>query len=199
MRKRESSILHLQSAICNARSRERAQAIVEYAIVFPIQLLVTLAIIQLAYIFVAKQVLEYGAFCAARSALVASSEDWNNNPAKVQDDAKKAAVIPIAAIAGPSGVTTSDMIDIPGWGTLQNSGAAAEKTQVIIAKDSESGSPVISCELTHHFELHVPVGNLVAYKLGDVLLGADNLDTKTWGTPHLKMTASCRLAQPWEE
>ena len=48
---------------------EKGQAVVEYAIVFPIQLLFTLAIIKVAHIFVAKHVISYAAFCGARAAL----------------------------------------------------------------------------------------------------------------------------------
>jgi len=165
--------------------RARGQALVEYAIVFPIQLMLTLAVIQLAHLFVAKQVLEYAAFCGARAAVVG-------------EDPKRAACVPISSIAGTSGVTISSTIDIPGWGTLPRSGAAEEKTDVEIRWIMPSGSPAIRCDITHDYELRVPVGNYVAYQLGSVFLAADELE-RIGDVPHIKMKASCALARPWEE
>jgi len=50
--------------------RQEGQTLVEFAIAFPIQILITLGIMQLAMIFVAKQVVNYAAFIAARAELV---------------------------------------------------------------------------------------------------------------------------------
>ena len=179
--KPSSFIIHHSSF----RSR-RGQVLVEYAIVFPIQLMLTLVIIQLAHIFVAKHVLEYGAFCGARAALAGYTSE----------ETKRAAVIPIARIAGSSGVSTSDMIEIPGWGTLRNSGAANEKTQIDIESGEQDGTAVIRCELHHQYELRVPIGNFVAYKLGDLFLGLDDFE-EIGGAPHIDMRANCSLAHPW--
>ena len=168
--------------------RTRAQVLVEYAIVFPIQLLLTLAVIQLAHIFVAKQVLEYSAFCGARAAVVGV----------VGEELKRAACIPIASIAGTSGATYSDSISIPGWGTLPRSGAAEQKTRVDIQWLAPGGTNVVRCEVTHDYELRVPVGNYVAYQLGSLFLSLDELE-RIGDVPHLQMKASCSLVQPWEE
>ena len=169
---------------CNARGT-RAQVLVEYAIVFPIQLLLTLAVIQLAHIFVAKQVLEYSAFCGARAAVVG-------------EDPERAAYIPISSIAGTSGATYSDSISIPGWGMLPRSGAAEQKTRVDIQWLAPGGTNVVRCEVTHDYELRVPVGNYVAYQLGSLFLSLDELE-RIGDVPHLQMKASCSLVQPWEE
>ena len=174
-----------QSAFCNA---VRGQALVEYAIVFPLQLMLTLALIQLAHLFVAKQILDYAAFCGARAALVGLE----------YDDAKKAAAIPISRIAGPSGVSEPDGIDIPGWGTLRGSGAAMEKTSFEARPEQMGGHPVIRCEIEHAYELRVPVGNVVSYTLGDVFLAAEDME-RIGGMPHVRMKAACTLPQPWAE
>lgn len=182
-----SAFCVLRSAIC-VRRRLAAQAVVEYAIVFPLQLLLTLLIIQLAHIFVAKQVLEYGAFCGARAKLVGLPDG----------DAKKAVYIPVSAVAGPSGVTTADGITLPGWGTLRHSGAAEQKTTLLFRTDElRSGERYVSCELEHEYELRVPVANTVVYSLGDVALGLDTTE-EIGNTPHLKLRAKCLLAKPWD-
>ena len=106
--------------------RAAGQVIVEYAIVFPLQLMLTLAVIQLAHIFIAKQILEYGAYCAARSALVADTSTAALEREALWE-ARLAAAIPISRIAGDSGFQNSDeLITIPGWGLLPNSTAAWE-------------------------------------------------------------------------
>ena len=177
---------HSSFIIHHSHFRERGQAVVEYAIVFPVQLMLTLAIIQLAHIFVAKQVLEYAAFCGARAALVDA-------------DYERAAYIPISAIAGTSGVSSSDDITLPGWGTLRKSGAAEQKTEVIVEDRDEHGSRVARCEIEHEYELQVPMGNYAAYQLGDVFLSSERMSLAFGDVPHLRMKASCTLAQPWEE
>lgn len=80
-----------------------------------------------------------------------------------------------------------------------HSGAARDKTQIVAVKDSEDGRPIVRCEVTHLYELTVPIGNTVAYALGSVLPSAEDLDKDTYGVPHLRMKATCLLAQPWGE
>ena len=49
------------------RGNQKGQAIVEFAIVFPLQILVTLLILQIAFLHVAGHVVNYAAFAAARA------------------------------------------------------------------------------------------------------------------------------------
>ncbi len=100
------SILHF--ALCTRRhaGAEGGQALVEYAIVFPLQLMMTLAIIQLAQIFVAKQVVEYAAFCGARATLVGLTEQ----------EAQNAVWIPLSGVCASSASDASGPI-LPGWGS----------------------------------------------------------------------------------
>ena len=185
------SIRNPQSTI---RNSQRAQALVEYAIVFPLQLMLTLGIIQLAHIFVAKQVLDYAAFCGARASLVGLDDA----------DAMKAAVIPVSRIAGPSGVAPRpDLVEIPGWGYLRNADAADEKMtdphgRFDVASVSLVSGTGIRCEITHAYELRVPIGNMVSYALCDVFLGAEDI-VMIGDAPHIRMQATCTLPQPWAE
>ena len=90
---------------------ERGQAIVEYAIVFPIQILLTLCMIQLAYLFVAKQVVSYAAFCAARAALVYEDDDRFS----AGDEARGRAVAWQGALVGVSlGLVMLGLIPLSG-------------------------------------------------------------------------------------
>ena len=184
-RHRTGPLAFLRALVCGSR-HDGGQAIVEYAIVFPIQLMLTLGVIQLAHLFVAKQVLEYGAYCGARAKMIGLSDD----------DARTAALIPISKIAGVSGVSTPDSIILPGWGTLPKFGAAAEKTQTDFRTYTEANTQVVSCTLQHNYELAVPVGNLVVAGIGSVFL-LDERDVERYGgAPHIRMRAYAALPKP---
>jgi len=165
---------------------ERGQALVEYAIVFPLQLMMTLAIIQLAHLFVAKQVLEYAAYCGARAKVVGLEDS----------EARRAVVIPLSRVTGPSGATAIDEIDLPGWGTLPRTGAAYEKTAINFDSYDENGVEVLRCRLEHEYELQVPVGNVVAEELANIFLLDESDVTRIGGAPHIRLRASCALPLP---
>ncbi|HRU05772.1 MAG TPA: pilus assembly protein [Candidatus Brocadiia bacterium] len=160
---------------------ERGQVVVEYAIVFPIQLLITLAIIQLAEIFVAKQVVSYAAFCGARAQIV------GENPAD-------AACLPLAAVAGGAGAESEPDITLPGWGELRGSGAARAKTAVEVYNETIGSQTVIRCDVTHSYELSVPFGNHIAS-----LFVTENNADNAWGAPHIKITGTSSLVKPWSD
>jgi hypothetical protein len=245
VRRTNSSIRSLQSAVFNARAGERGQALVEYAIVFPLQLMMTLAIIQLAHIFVAKQVVEYAAFCGARAKLVNLSDD----------EARAAAVIPLSSICGSDPFKDSAgsppnpnapgphlfALQLPGWGSqtmspqtyqailagipagpdgdaqrlqldkfynalhtpyLSGCGIASDPGITPVNESQASPAlPGVGWTITFNYPLRVPVGNIVAYKIGQAFLGVDSayLTTVNIGNgsqPALVMTASCVLPNP---
>ena len=188
MRNRYSALCTLHSAFCTRRLTA-GQALVEYAIVFPLQLLLTLIIIQLAHLFVAKQVVEYSAFCAARAGL-SNLDDY--------DGQRRAALVPLSRISGKSGVAAQDSIVVPGWGALPGSAAADQKTSVTVRPDTVDGYPVVFSEVTHEYELSIPIGGAVVYKLGDVTPGLE-VDRSTYDAPHWVMSGTCVLARPWGE
>jgi hypothetical protein len=159
---------------------------VEYAIVFPIQLLLTLCLIQLAHLFVAKQVVSYAAFCAARAELV-------------HEDPQEAALLPLLRIAGPAGANPGT-IHIPGWGDLPNYEAARVKTEVNVLAPPANGPqpPPVTVEVIHQYQLRVPIADWITYRLGDVLFSLPAVD-RTWGEPHIPMRSACTLARPWPD
>lgn len=164
------------------RRGERGQVVVEYAIVFPIQLLMTLAIIQLAHVFVAKQIIGYAAFCGARAEIVGES-------------AEDAATLVLSRIAGTTGAEDEPNIELPGWGEQKAYGAARKKTKVEITKTEEGGVTVVRCDVVHDLELLVPVGNYIAYRLGDVFLNLETQDD--YGAPHIAIPGSSTVVRPW--
>ena len=117
---------------CNLHARQEGQTLVEFAIAFPIQLLIILGIIQLSMIFVAKQVINYAAFSAARAELVKADDVENEDR---EQNAAKAASIVCTGIAGPSAkrdiaVTREafPVMQLPGWGLLVPPPSRARRT-----------------------------------------------------------------------
>lgn len=164
---------------------QKGQAVVEYAIVFPIQLLFTLAIIQLAHVFVAKHLVSYAAFAGARAALV-------------NESAEDAAALVMSAVAGPAGGEFEDKITVPGWGDLPRSGAARLKTEVeIIDRIDDDGIPVVTCNVEHLYQLTIPVGNYITYRLGEMFVSLPDIED-TYGEPHLRINGTSALVRPWE-
>jgi hypothetical protein len=252
-----SALCTLHSAFCTRRRRlggDGGQALVEYAIVFPIQLMLTLAIIQLAQIFVAKQVVEYAAFCGARAKLVNLSDD----------EARAAAVIPLSSICPSDPSDSNDtgslpnpnapgphafQLVLPGWGNRQPQSSAAELDQLavdlsgdtargpaynrmrtqlsadqaLLSQNFNAGqtqylsgcgiasnslftpvnqsetSPLLSgvgWTIQFNYPLRVPIGNVVAYQIGQVFLGMDSeLLTTVNNQQCLVMKATCVLPQ----
>lgn len=164
------------------RRDEKGQVVVEYAIVFPVQLLITLAIIQLAHIFVAKHVVGYAAFCGARAELV------GENP---QD----AAAVALSAVAGPSGATGQNL-EFPGWGEMRRSAAAREKTHALVTTEEAGGTLLVRCDVVHWYELTIPLGNFLAYGLGNAFMDVEMFDD-SFGAPHIAVKGTSTLARPW--
>ncbi len=166
-------------------------AMVEFALVFPLQLLFTLGVMQLALLYIGHMVVHYSAYQAARAALVTDSNRFKT---------ERAAEIACAAIttkgAGASGVH-------------QITRLAAFKTGVRIIDEGEHSHEII-VEVTHDFELIIPVVNQVfAFPYKSFFWFQDRrlpsaqdaqnrwLETK-YGTPHLRIVKAAVVVKPWK-
>lgn len=141
---------------------QQGQALVEFAFAFPLQLLIMFAIMQLALVYVGKQVVNYASYSAARAAMVASDAD------DAYARAWQAAAIVCSPITGTtvegsnfaSGELQSAgaMIDVPGWGLVPKSGISQHlKTNISELAFSDSGEVTVT--VTHYYELMFPVVN----------------------------------------
>jgi Flp pilus assembly protein TadG len=180
---------------------ERGQVIVEFALIFPIQLFMTLAMLQLSHMYMTKITVNHAAFVAARAALVVpQSATWTTDAAK---EAKAAATMIIAPIAGTRETSTTDSVDIPGWNSssgnkLERHGAADEKTRVTIAlAPNTTTGPDIVATVEHDFEL--------IFLPDKTIMGAwSNLPGQTfqfnsnYNGSHLTLTETCTLPRNWD-
>jgi Flp pilus assembly protein TadG len=81
------------------REQESGAALIEFTVVFPVQLFITLAIMQLSLIYVGHVLVQHAAFAAARAALVQDVPSGQGmNP---QSAATQAAAIVLSAISPP--------------------------------------------------------------------------------------------------
>lgn len=203
-------------------SREvSGQSMVEFIIVFPVMMLLTMGIMQMALIYTAKQVVHYAAFRAARVQLVAEENE--------EESVERAAEIVCAPITGTT---------LPGGHAIfDRSDASKIKTS---ARKIPSGSREVTVEVTHHFELIMPLINRVFVFPWEGFLGMGGVGppeeytlevmseargwleedissllgnrehpadwgadvsnvflTKLYGTPHILIKAQSTLPKPW--
>jgi hypothetical protein len=135
---------------------ESGAAMVEFAIAFPLQLLLFLLGVQLCLILVGKSVVNWAAFCAARAEVV------GENPA----DAAAFACIPIGGAATAGG--SFEPASLPGWeasspdfGVLSR--RAKEKTSVEVLEARGAGSGRVVVRVRYAFEMMIPLANWVIF------------------------------------
>lgn len=158
-----------------SEARCRGQVLAEFALALPLLLLLTLGVMQLSLLFVAKSVVNHAAFVAARAALVG-------------EDPEEAAEIACAPISGIAGDEAPAAYYIPGRGDLLRSGLSREKTTVDLVHPSFNVSNVVRVDVTHDYELIFPVVSELFETAG----------AEHGGRPHRRMTETCTLSRRWE-
>lgn len=103
---------------------------VEFAIAFPLQLFITMGLMQLIMLYVSSLMVNYAAFRAARAAITAS------DTTSATEAAERTAQILLTPLSTNNGdgfeVTSEDRVYVPGWGWLKNSEYAAAKCNVYL-------------------------------------------------------------------
>ena len=168
---------------------ERGQAIAEFAIAFPILLLIVLGIIQISLMFVARGVVEYAAYAAARAEVVG-------------EDPAHAAQFVCSAISGPSYTPgTGRTITVPGWGVLPRSESASIKTKVDVLDPIGDANGTVTVEVTHKYELVVPVVSLIFKPISEPLEPGDwpqELFVSENNAMHLILKTRYTRSVPWD-
>lgn len=173
------------------REDETGAAMVEFALVFPLQLLFTLGVMQLALLTIGHLVVHYAAFQAARAALITDASGFKT---------ERAAEMVCAAVTHRSARN--------GLYALTN--LSALKTSARILDRGDTSHQVV-VEVTHDFELIIPVVNQIfAYPYRSFLWfqGSSRLPSAEdarnrllqakYGSPHLRITKICILPKPWK-
>ena len=161
--------------------RERSgQALVEWAVVLPAVLLLTLGIIQFSLVVIGKTVVNHAAYAATRAQLVG-------------EDPLLAARIVCSPISGTHTEFTGLPIAIPGWGDLPRSKNSV-KTSFRVLSDKDSS---VTVEVTHDFELILPMVDLFfrsGASPGSKVFVSGRDDA---GTSYMRLTEKCTLPRLW--
>lgn len=192
---------------------------VEFTIVFPVQLFFTLAVMQLSHIMVAKLAVNHAAFASARAALVVT-EGTDPQGITWRDKAESEALLAAAAVCSPvTGVDTrgmsnppssADKMDIPGWGDvnsvdsygqdeLARSDIAMKKTRIVLTEpaNDQGLGPQVTVNVEHDFQLLF----VADARLLDIWLrytGSALSLASGYTAPHLTLKESCTLAKSWD-
>jgi hypothetical protein len=191
----------------------KAQALAEWAVVFPVQLFITLGVIQLGLVMVARNMVSYAAHAAARAELVGADSHqaaamictpltWGTHGKRaeraehdfgltVKGEKDKDLDFPNPAWQGDTppndtGVPDpKDDIVLPGWGTLERSSLAMLKTHTCTITPRDSDKDSVEVQVLFEYELIIPAVNCVfsSHRIA--------------GHPHLGILRSARLPKPW--
>ena len=191
----------------------KAQALAEWAVVFPVQLFITLGVIQLALVLVARNMVSYAAHAAARAevvgadsrqaaAIICTPITWGAHGKRddrvepgfgltVKGEQDKSLDFPSPAWQGDvpprdTGVPDpKDDIVLPGWGTLERSSLALLKTHTYATVPRDSAKDYVEVQVLYECELIIPGVNWVfsTHRIS--------------GHPHLGILRTARVPKPW--
>lgn len=167
---------------------ERAQVMVETAIAFPVQIIITLAIMQFCLIAGAKQVLYYATHMAARAALVGL-------------DPHRAASMICSPLGGgylPPG--SEGPILIPRGSHLSPMRGSVEsqrKTTVDLVNPPGDGDKMVTARVTFELELIIPFVEYTPFHDWHLLWGTV-VKRGPESVVHKVMVQEVSLPQPWD-
>ena len=175
-----------------SEKKEQGQALVEFALVLPVQLLFTLAIMQFSLMYIAKQITEYAAFCAARAALV------HGETGREQSAARRAAKMALASIY-PHSDSDQQFVEP----RLMKYVPPDSKVRVDLSRSSKKEVVAI---VKFDYELVIPAINkvIVVPNLPFIFIGGGsgalrpNEATRRHNNiPHITVQGLCVLPKPW--
>jgi Flp pilus assembly protein TadG len=137
------------------RGNERGAAMLEFAIVFPLQLFVVLGLLQLALAFGANQVVLYSAYSAARAAIPDRGEE--DTPMAPEQAAQRAAEVANLAITWAPLSRAADrdefVADVRAQAVAQADARGYLTTTTNLRDDSTN---VWTTQVEHHYEMLLP-------------------------------------------
>ncbi|MBI2195301.1 MAG: pilus assembly protein [Planctomycetes bacterium] len=147
----------------------QGQALVEFALIAPVQLLFILFLIQAAHVLVARQVVAFASHAATRAVLVGL------------DPHQAAAMV----CTGLHPVRHGQGIVLPGWSELGISEDVRNRTRVSVLRRPGASSGEVRVTVEHDFRLIVPVVNRFFSTAGDsggtlLTLRSESVTHKPW-------------------
>jgi len=183
------------------RQKISGSVMLEFVLAFPVILTLMLACMQFAHIWMAKQVVHYAAYCAARAALVCEKGEYHGKDKGPQQAAEQ-----VCAWVGRGMLAGESDKRIPGWGSIPGSGGVRRKTKVTI---EELGAWNIKATVENDFALVFPlVGPMIGWGVNPWQSGSEWIEQHADETgdigradlvqyPHIRFTESVVLPKPY--
>ena len=191
-------------------SRQRSGSMMlEFVLTMPVLVLLIMVVVQVSQIWMARQLVVYSAFCAARSVICA-------NPQEHSAAAYNAARTALSVVTLPGGgKDEKSFVPVPGWGYVANAGGIDERRlSVGIDKVEElldvfgTAPQRVTATVKYKFPLMVPVAGAMigwyasgrSYKDGDwEIYGWTRSDPSQHldGFPYIELTESCAVPLPY--
>lgn len=187
----------LRAAYRTVASRRAGTMTLECVLAFPLVLTLALAVIQIAHIWLARQVVLYSAYCAARACLVCHKGEYQ--PAAQQAAEQVCAWIVKGHAPGETDKT------IPGWGRIPDSGAVRRKTRARVSEQNWN----IEATVEHDFALIIPiVGPIIGWAVNPWQYGREWLVQRADPTgnagapdliflPHIRFRERALIPKPY--
>ena len=138
--------------------RHGGSVMLEFVLAAPVILTLMLACMQFAHIWMAKQVVHYAAYCAARATLVCHESE--------RDRAAEQAARQVCAWIVHGETAGEPAKRIPGWGEIPGSGGAKRKTRLKDGQVDDVGRWNVKATVKHDFALIFPlVGPMIGWAL----------------------------------
>ena len=158
------------------RKDENGQAMVEFVVVFPVVFLLCLVIMQTFLLLSARQVVNYAAYCAARSAIVFFPDSGN---AEAKKKAKRAAIIACWSISPMKGFGSAETFIKPIEDMVEDATGInfelARRYNMARSNVSVNLKPAklnaktphqdITAEVTYNYVMGIPIANRIFYEM----------------------------------
>lgn len=157
----------------------------EFVISFPLILMLILGAVQLSHLWVARVVVHYAAYCAARTAIVSGHLEY-----------LPAAETAAEQVCAWINVGDKNGVDIPGWGNIPGSGGVENNTRVTIV---DTGDWNVRAEVQHDFGLITPIIGPLMSSLPSPALNVIPTEIENWDIPYprLTLTETVYLPKPY--
>ena len=155
---------------------EGGQAMTEFVIVFPVVFILVLVFIQTFLLLATRHMVNYAAFCAARSAIVFYPEEGKD---EAENKAKRAAVIALIAVspmktfgaADPFIQPIEDVVeDLSGqnFDLGRRYSMAKSNVEVTLTVNGDEDDPHvdITADVTYYCVMGIPLANTMFFEMG---------------------------------
>ena len=149
---------------------------VEFAVVFPVVFLLCLVIMQTFLLLSARQVVNYAAYCAARSAIVFLPDKGHSD---AEEKAKRAAIIATWSISPMKGFGSTETFIKPiedmvegatgiNFDLARRYNMASSNVSVDLKPpklNAKTPHQDVTAEVTYHYVMGIPIANRIFYEM----------------------------------